>query len=83
MKNIKTLLSSMLALALMTGATAAFAGKPGMEKCYGIVKAGMNDCGSSAHACAGQASKDRSDSEWVYVPKGTCKKIAGGKTKGK
>ncbi len=83
MKNMKTLLSGLIALGLMSGATAAFAGKPGMEKCYGIVKAGMNDCGSSNHACAGQASKDRDANEWVYVPKGTCKKIAGGKTKDK
>jgi len=83
MKNMKPLLSGIVALGLMTGATAAFAGKPGMEKCYGIVKAGMNDCGTSSHACAGQASKDKDASEWVYVPEGTCKKIAGGKTKGK
>ncbi|NOZ36465.1 MAG: DUF2282 domain-containing protein [Gammaproteobacteria bacterium] len=83
MKNMKTLLSGVLALGLMTSATAAFAGKPGMEKCYGIVKAGMNDCGSSGHACAGQASKDRAATDWVYVPKGVCKKIAGGKTKAK
>ncbi len=81
MKNMRTLLSSMVALGLMTATTAALAGKPGMEKCYGIVKAGMNDCGSSAHACAGQSSIDRGAVEWVYVPKGICKKIAGGSTK--
>ncbi len=86
MKNMKFLLSGMIALGLMTGATTAFAAKakakPGMEKCYGIAKAGMNDCGSSGHACAGQSSKDRVATDWVYVPKGTCKRIAGGKTKG-
>lgn len=81
MKNMRILFSSMIALGLMTAATAAFAGKPGMEKCYGIVKAGMNDCGSSAHACAGQSSIDRGAAEWVYVPTGICKKIAGGTTK--
>jgi len=83
MKNTKTLLSGIVAFGLITTATAAFAGKPGMEKCYGIVKAGMNDCGNSNHACAGQASKDKDASEWVYVPEGTCKKIVGGKTKAK
>lgn len=83
MKNTKILLSGLFALGLMTSATAAFAGKPGMEKCYGIAKAGMNDCGSSGHACAGQASKDRVATDWVYVPKGVCAKIAGGKTKTK
>ncbi|MCB1769325.1 MAG: DUF2282 domain-containing protein, partial [Candidatus Competibacteraceae bacterium] len=44
---------------------------------YGIVKAGKNDCQTSAHACAGQASKDGQGDSWVYVPKGTCAKIVG------
>jgi uncharacterized membrane protein len=53
------------------------AGK-GMEKCYGIVKAGKNDCGTSKHGCAGQATADNDSEEWIKVPKGTCEKIAGG-----
>ncbi len=50
------------------------------EKCAGIVKAGMNDCGSmdGKHKCAGQSTLDNSDAEWVYVPEGTCTKITGG-----
>lgn len=50
------------------------------EKCAGIAKKGMNDCGSldGTHACAGQAPRDLDDNEWVYVPKGTCEKIVGG-----
>ncbi len=50
------------------------------EKCAGIAKAGMNDCGAldGKHGCAGQASKDNDPKEWVYVPKGTCAKIVGG-----
>ena len=47
------------------------------EKCYGIAKAGKNDCGTGKHGCAGQAKADGGD-EWVYVPKGTCEKIVGG-----
>jgi uncharacterized membrane protein len=50
------------------------------EKCYGIAKAGQNDCGTSTHTCAGQAKKDNAPDEWKYVPKGTCEKV-GGKTK--
>ena len=58
----------------------AFAAKEGMEKCAGIAKAGKNDCGgSSKHSCAGQATKDRDAEDWIYVPVGTCDKIAGGK----
>ena len=50
------------------------------EKCAGIAKAGLNDCGAldGKHACAGQAIMDNDDDEWVYVPKGTCTKITGG-----
>ena len=50
------------------------------EKCAGIAKACMNDCGSldGKHACAGQATLDNADTEWVYVPQGTCTKITGG-----
>jgi uncharacterized membrane protein len=49
------------------------------EKCYGVAKAGQNDCASSAHSCAGQSKTDSEPGEWKYVPKGTCEK-AGGKT---
>lgn len=50
------------------------------EKCAGIAKKGMNDCGSldGKHSCAGQATMSNSDSEWVYVPQGSCTKITGG-----
>lgn len=52
------------------------------EKCFGIAKAGMNDCAgkNAPHACAGQATKDRASYDFVYVPSGTCQKIAGGST---
>jgi len=50
------------------------------EKCAGVAKQGMNDCGAldGSHSCAGQATTDNGTSEWVYVPKGTCAKITGG-----
>jgi uncharacterized membrane protein len=49
------------------------------EKCYGIAKAGQNDCAnlSGSHSCAGQATKDNAPDEWKYVPKGECKKMGG------
>ena len=49
------------------------------EKCYGVAKAGANDCATGAHSCAGQAKADNAPNEWKYVAKGTCEK-AGGKT---
>jgi uncharacterized membrane protein len=51
-----------------------------MEKCYGIAAKGFNDCAARAHSCAGQATKDRDPSSYVYLPAGACSKIAGGKT---
>ena len=48
------------------------------EKCYGIAKAGKNDCAGAAHSCSGQSKKDGSSKEWVSLPKGTCERIVGG-----
>jgi uncharacterized membrane protein len=75
---IRSAVASVLALGLATAGGQALAAKEGMEKCAGIAKAGKNDCGTSKHACSGQAAMDGGD-EWVYVPKGTCDKIVGGK----
>jgi len=81
MKDNSTLMSAalagVLALGLSAAAHDAAAAKPGFEKCAGVVKKGMNDCGTSQHACAGQATADSDPEEWVYVPAGTCEKIAG------
>ena len=75
-----TAIAGLFALGLMA-ADNAVAGKKGFEKCQGVAKAGMNDCGTSKHACAGQAAVDGDPEEWVYVPTGTCEKIVGGKVK--
>ena len=82
-KLIKTTLAGILALgsaAAVTSANAVPDQPKFWEKCAGIAKTGMNDCGSldGKHACAGQAKMDNSDQEWVYVPKGSCAKITGG-----
>lgn len=88
MKEKSSVIPSTIAGILAVGASLAVvsanAGVPDQpeewEKCAGIAKAGMNDCGSldDKHACAGQATRDNDDNEWVYVPKGTCTKITGG-----
>ena len=76
-----------VAIAAVVGAVAfssdnAQAAKEGMEKCYGAVKAGKNDCGnvSGTHGCGGHATTDGAWDEWLYVPEGTCDKIVGGTT---
>lgn len=74
-------IGGLLALGLAGNASAADK-KAEMEKCYGIAKAGANDCGSkkAGHSCAGQASKNSDAYDFVAVPKGTCDKIANGTT---
>ena len=51
------------------------------ERCYGIAKAGENDCGTSTHACAGRAVADAQPFEWKMVAAGTCEKVHGGSLK--
>ena len=48
------------------------------EKCYGVVKAGKNDCQTATHSCAGSSKQDAAHDSWVYVPTGTCDKLVGG-----
>ena len=54
--------------------------KKDREKCYGVAKAGQNDCGTANHGCSGQAKADNLPDEWKFVPTGTCEE-AGGTTK--
>lgn len=50
------------------------------EKCYGIAKAGLNDCAArGVHSCSGTAKLDNDPSSWVYMPVGYCERISGGK----
>ncbi len=54
------------------------AAAPATEKCFGVAKAGKNDCASNGHSCAAQVKKDADAKEWIKLPKGTCEKLAGG-----
>lgn len=70
-------LASVMALGLLPAAQAA--SETGKEKCYGVAKAGANDCGnlSGTHSCAGQSKVAKAPDEWNYVAKGTCAKMGG------
>ena len=54
-----------------------------LEKCYGVVKAGKNDCADvkQTHSCAGEAKADGSKTEWVLLPKGACERLVNGSLK--
>ena len=48
------------------------------EKCYGIAKAGKNDCASTGNNSCGGTSRANADPRaWVYVPAGYCERIVG------
>jgi len=52
----------------------------GMEKCYGVAKAGKNDCATKVSSCAGTSKVDNDPNAFVAVPEGLCQKLAGGST---
>jgi uncharacterized membrane protein len=73
---VSSALASVLAMGLIGPVAAQDKAK---EKCYGIAKAGQNDCAnlSGTHSCAGQSKVDNDAGEWKYVAKGTCKDMKG------
>jgi uncharacterized membrane protein len=48
------------------------------ERCYGVTRAGANDCANAVHSCAKQSATEHDKREWIAVPKGTCLRLAGG-----
>jgi len=51
------------------------------EKCFGIAAASQSDCQTATHSCAGESKQAQDANSWIYVPAGTCTKIAGGSLK--
>ena len=78
-KLLQSALAGMVAIGMAQAAQGQMQQQTGeKEKCYGIAKAGANDCGTATHTCAGKAKTANAPDEWKYVPKGTCEQ-AGGK----
>lgn len=50
----------------------------GMEKCYGVAKAGRNDCSTASLNCAGESKIEANRNAWVLTPKGLCDKLVNG-----
>ena len=57
---------------------AAAAAVGATESCYGIARAGKNDCRTSKHVCAGWSRQDNDKGAFIYVPTGTCERLVGG-----
>lgn len=72
------------ALAIASAMTAAFNFMPvasdaraqSEEKCYGVAKAGENQCAAGPGViCAGHSTIDYQSNAWIFVPAGTCESI--------
>jgi uncharacterized membrane protein len=80
MRTRSVALTAITLAALVTGLASAkeaakddMAAKENMEKCYGISRAGENDCKAGAGTtCAGTSKVDYQGNAYKYVPKGTC-----------
>jgi uncharacterized membrane protein len=84
MNNRRIIVSSAVAAVVALGTVGGVGAQPApkpdfkFEKCYGVAKAGKNDCQTSNTACAGTSKVDGRKDAWIYVPHGTCAKIVGG-----
>ncbi len=75
----KTILATAAVAAIAGFSLSAQAEDAAKEKCYGVSKAGKNDCASAGHSsCAGSSKTDADPNAWISVPKGLCEKLAGG-----
>ena len=74
---ISTAITTALAIAASGFATSAFAAHENEEQCAGVIKAGKNDCATSKNQCHGHVTTDSAPDAWIYLPKGTCERIAG------
>ena len=75
---LRSAVLGLIALSAVQGSAMA-ADAAAKEKCYGVSKAGQNDCANTVgtHACAGQSKTDMDPQEWKYVAAGTCAKMGG------
>jgi uncharacterized membrane protein len=84
MKTTRVLICSAVAAALAAPLVVGAQGGPAptpkfeAEKCYGLARAGKNDCQTANSSCAGTSKRDKQGDAWLYVPKGTCEKIVDG-----
>lgn len=76
---VRFAVSSIIALSGAAFTATAFAADDNSDKeqCAGIIKAGKNDCATSANACHGHVEADSAPMAWIYLPKGTCERLVG------
>jgi uncharacterized membrane protein len=77
-KVVKSAITAILTLTAMTVASPDALAEQLTEKCYGIVKMGMNDC-KTATDCAAASKEDKQSDAFIFLPIDLCEKIKGGK----
>jgi uncharacterized membrane protein len=81
--KVNQAIAGLVALGIASAATSAYAKAAWMkkgvkvEKCYGVAKAGMNDCAAKGHACAGKSTVDNDPDSFIFLPAGICDKLGG------
>jgi uncharacterized membrane protein len=89
MNKSSVLLGSVMAVALSMTLQASAQGGPAPapkfehEKCFGVAKAGKNDCQTANSSCAGTSKRNGQGDAWLYVPKGSCDRLVGGSLQAK
>ena len=80
----RTLIAAAAAVAIGGAMTATAQGAAPdftAEKCFGVAKAGSNDCAATGNnSCAGTSVLDADPGAWIFVPVGVCDKIVNGTT---
>ncbi len=76
MKTTAIIASALIAAIAVAGSASA---QDKTEKCYGVAKAGKNDCQTAKSSCAATSKTDAQNHAWVSLPKGVCDKLVGGK----
>lgn len=88
--HTRFVIASALAAAITAPALLSAQGGPAptpsfkAEKCYGLAKAGKNDCAATGNnSCAGTSKVNADPRAWIYVPAGYCERIVSGSLKPK
>jgi uncharacterized membrane protein len=76
---IQSAITGLLAAGILAASASVMAAEMPKDKCFGIAKAGQNDCASktSKHSCAGQSKVDNDPNDFKLVAAGTCEKMGG------
>jgi len=79
MNHKKKFLAAVSLIAISSSVNVGDAKAIKQEKCFGISKAGKNDCKASdgSHACASYSKVDGTPVDWLMLPEGVCERIVG------